>query len=261
MADHTIRTVDSGNVDEHGLFCVKNRKHPGHISKRAWLESRFEEGLRLKLIHTPEGEQAGFVEYVPAEYSWRVVEAPGYLIIHCLWVASKKFPYSGMASALLQDCIRDARAQGKAGVAVVTSDGTWMAARNVFLKNGFQQVDAADPHFQLLAVELEPGPSPSFPDDWEERLRRYDGLRLLYTNQCPFIGKAVLELPPVAEEYGVALHLDEFDDPAEARQRMPSPYGVIGLVHAGRLLADHPISATRFRNILEKELKLQAKPR
>ena len=48
------------------------------------------------------------------------------------------------------------------------------------------------------------------------------------------------------------------NDPAEARERMPSPYGVISLVYQGRLLADHPISATRFKNILQKDLKLRS---
>jgi len=34
------------------------------------------------------------------------------------------------------------------------------------------------------------------------------------------------------------------------------PYGMINLVYKGQLLADHPISATRFRNILQKDLGL-----
>ncbi len=259
MADYEIVTLDSHNIEEHGFFCVKNRKHAGYVSKRSWLERRFEEGLGIKLVQSPEGNKAGFIEYAPAEVSWRVIEAPGYLVIHCLWVASNKFPYAGMASALLQDCIREARFNAYRGVAVVTSDGPWMARRDVFLRNGFEQVDEAEPYFQLLAVQLAPGPSPEFPADWEERLRSSDDLRLLYTDQCPFIGKAALELPPVAEEYGIRLRLVEFDDPTTARKQMPSPYGVIGLVYKGRLLADHPISATRFRNILEKELKMKAR--
>ncbi|MGI9519081.1 MAG: hypothetical protein ACR2NP_18665, partial [Pirellulaceae bacterium] len=95
---------------------------------------------------------------------------------------------------------------------------------------------------------------PSFPDNWDERLRKHRGLKLLYTNQCPYIGKAVHELPPVAEKHGVKLKLVQLKNAAQARAQLASPYGMINLVYKGRLLADHPISATRFRNILQKEL-------
>jgi len=261
MADYNIVTVDSGNVEEFGFFCVKNVKHPGYVAKLPWLQQRFEEGMRIKLVLTTGGKHAGFLEYIPGEYTWRVVNAPDYLVIHCIWVASKKFPYKGMASALLKDCVKDAGSSGKAGVAVVTSDGTWMASKEVFIKNGFEQVDEAELHFQLLAKSLGKGPLPAFPRDWDKRLRRYRGLQLIYTNQCPYIGKAVEELPPVAEKYGIRLDLVELKSAQEARRRMPSPYGMISLVCDGQLLADHPISATRFRNILVKELKLGRKSR
>ncbi len=259
MADYTIVTVDADNVEEHGFFCLKNKKHPGYVAKRSWLAQRFEEGLRIKLILTDEGKQAGFLEYTPGEHTWRVVHAPAYLVIHCLWVASNKFPQRGMASALLKACLDDARAHEKAGVAVVTSDGPWMASKDIFVKNGFEQVDEAAPHFQLLVKRIGPGPLPTLPQNWAERLKPYQELHLLYTNQCPYIGKAVAELPPVAERHGVRLHLVALSDAAEARARMPSPYGVISLVYQGRLLVDHPISATRFRNILQQELKVAPK--
>ena len=34
----------------------------------------------------------------------------------------------------------------------------------------------------------------------------------------------------------------------------PSGYGVFGLLHNGKLLEDHYINATRFKNILKKEI-------
>jgi hypothetical protein len=257
VSQYNIITVNSDNVEKFGFFCVKNRKHPGHIAKLSWLRNRFEEGMRIKLILTSEGKQAGFLEYIPGQYTWRVVDAPEYLVIHCLWVASKKFPYKGMASALLEDCFREAESNGKVGVAVVTSDGSWMAGKEVFIKNGFQHVDAAEPHFQLLTKRVRKGSLPAFPKDWDDRLNQYDGLQLLYANQCPYIGKVVAELPPVAAKYGIRLKLVELHNAEEARRKMPSPYGVVSLVYNGQLLVDHPISATRFKNILERDLKLK----
>ncbi len=257
MADYTIVTVDADTVDARGFFCVRNKRHPGYIAKRSWLQQRFAEGMRIKLLLIAEDRQAGFLEYAPGTATWRVVHAPDYLVIHCLWVKSNKYPHKGMAAALLQDCLHDAETSGREGVAVVTSDGPWMAGKEVFLRHGFEQVDEAPPHFQLLVNRIGNTPTPTFPRNWEERLQPYRDLHLLYTNQCPYIGKAVAELPPVAEEHGIRLHLVEWTDATEARARMPSPYGVISLVYQGRLLADHPISATRFRNILKKDLGLK----
>ena len=152
----------------------------------------------------------------------------------------------------------EAEEGGKEGLVVVTSDGPWMAGKRVFIKHGFEQVDEADPHFQLLSRRIGHGPTPTFPHDWDTRLRSYRGLHLIYTNQCPYIGKAITELPPVARQHGIRLHLVELRNAMEARALMPSPFGVISLVYQGQLLTDHPISATRFRNILQKDLKLTA---
>lgn len=259
MAEFNIITVDSTNVEKYGFFCVKDKKHPGYIAKLSWLQKRFEEGMRIKMILTNEGKQAGFLEYIPGEYTWRIINAPDYFVIHCIWVNSKKFPYKNMTSTLLQECAKDAETSGKKGVAVVTSDGSWIAGKEVYLKNGFVQVDEAEPHFQLLVKLFKKSPLPSFPKNWDERLNSYRGLQLIYTNQCPYIGKAVEELPPVAKKHGIRLKLVELTNAAEAREKMPSPYGMINLVHNGQLLSDHPISATRFKNILQKDLKLEAK--
>lgn len=257
MTNFRIVSVDAGNVDEFGFFCVRNKEHPGYSAKLSWLQKQFKDGLRIKLLLTSDGKQAGFLEYIPGEHSWRVVDAPGYLMIHCLWVASSKFPYKGLAGILLDDCVKDARASGKEGVAVVTSDGPWMAHKGVYVKDGFKQVDEAKPYYQLLVKQTGKGSLPAFPKNWNQRLKRFQGLQLIYTNQCPFIGKAVNELPPVAEKHGIGLELVELKTAAEARKRMPSPYGMMNLVYNGQLLADHPISATRFKNILQKTLKLK----
>ena len=95
MNDYRIVTVDEHNVDEYGFFCVNNKKHPGYITKLSWLQQRFKEGLRIKLILTKDGKRAGFLEYIPGEYTWRIVNAPGYLVIQCIWVSSKKVKWEG----------------------------------------------------------------------------------------------------------------------------------------------------------------------
>ncbi|MEM1067535.1 MAG: hypothetical protein AAGI63_01475 [Planctomycetota bacterium] len=119
MPDFRIVNVDANNVEQHGIFCVKNKKHPGYVAKLEWLRLRFEEGLQIKLVETPDVKKAGFLEYIPGDFTWRVVEASGFLVIHCLWVDSKKFPYRGMTKALLKRCQDDAKRDGHRGVASV----------------------------------------------------------------------------------------------------------------------------------------------
>ncbi len=255
MGDFSIVAVDEENFEQHGLFCVGNKKHPGFAAKRDWLAKRFRDGLRFQMVYGDGSKPLGFVEYIPAEQSWRVVEnADGFLMIHCLWVKSEKASMKGLAGELLQSVYREAEAGGKKGVAVVSSAGSWMAGSDVFLKNGFRETDSKEPYTLLIKGQHD---GPSFPENWQERLKNQQGLELLFTNQCPYIAKAVNELPPVAGRFGIKLALTEIEDAREGRSRMASPYGMVNLLYNGRLLADHAISATRFRNILQKDLGLR----
>jgi hypothetical protein len=58
---------------------------------------------------------------------------------------------------------------------------------------------------------------PAFTKNWKERLCQFRGLQLVYTCQCPYIGKAIEELPLVALKYGVKLQLLEIENAREAR--------------------------------------------
>ncbi|HLE92221.1 MAG TPA: hypothetical protein VI753_13810, partial [Anaerolineales bacterium] len=115
-----IKTVDAGNVDETGFFCyMSKRKEPGYKQKRDWLEARFAEGMKIKILHENGGRDVAFIEYIPGEYAWRAVHAPGYMVIHCLWVVGKG-KGKGYGSCLTKECMDDARAQKMHGVAMLT---------------------------------------------------------------------------------------------------------------------------------------------
>ena len=68
-------TVGASNIADYGFFCYKSKpKSEGFQRKLAWLEGRFEEGMKLQIIHEDE-LSVGFVEYTPGEYAWRAVTA------------------------------------------------------------------------------------------------------------------------------------------------------------------------------------------
>ncbi len=243
-----IISVTPDNVDTCGLFCVKSKKNPGYAKKLAWFLQEYPKGLRLKILQGEAGRQLGFIEYTPAEQAWRPVDAPNHLFIHCMFIYKKEDKGKGHASLLIEDCIADARQQGKAGVAVLASDGPWIAGKGIFLKNGFEQVDQRG-GFELLRYPLAQGPAPRL-SAWEAPGEQYEGWQLLYANQCPWHQKCAEELLGFAEEQGIPLQVVEINSPAMAREGLAA-FGTFALARDGELLEYHYISKTRFKNILK----------
>jgi predicted GNAT family acetyltransferase len=131
------------------------------------------------------------LEYIPGEYAHRPVIANGYMFIHCIFVGFKKeFKGKGYASLLIEACINDAKTADMKGVAVVTRNGSFMAKKDIFLKNGFCQVDRAKPDFELLVLKFDPeSEDPRF---GEMSLNDYsEGLTVLRSPQCPYSVKNV----------------------------------------------------------------------
>jgi len=232
------------------LFCIKNPKYPGFKLKQEWLRNRNKEGLKLKLLKSGE-ETLGFIEYVPVENAWRPVKGENYLFIHCMWVYPKKNYNRGFGSKLIQYCIDEAKKDNKDGIASFVSKGSWMTDKALFLKNGFEVVDSKD-RFDLVVFKINNSAVPEFAD-WENERSKIKGLNLIYANQCPLFIKSVDEMKSTAKEFGLDLKVSILDS-AKSAQQAPSGYGVYSLVYNGKLLSDHYISNTRFKNIITKEI-------
>jgi ribosomal protein S18 acetylase RimI-like enzyme len=246
----SVINVDSTNISLYPPVCFMNPKDPGFQAKLEWLTERFTEGLKIKLLYD-DNKCIGFIEYTPGEQAWRAVDATGYLFIHCIWVSPNKFKGMGNGSRLLTECLDDAAKEGKYGVAAVTSEGSFMAGKALFLKNGFRSMDSAKPKLEMMVKNLSPGPVPKFRDTAAE-LSRYQGLNLIYSRQCPWVARGVNELAATASERGLTLKITDIESAAQAQQA-PSIYAVFNLVYNGKLLVDHYISKTRFLNIINKE--------
>ncbi|MBN1357735.1 GNAT family N-acetyltransferase [Candidatus Bathyarchaeota archaeon] len=248
-----IIDVNEDNIAEYPPTCFLNPKNIGYQIKAEWLKKRFIEGLKIKALYLENDKKChGFIEYVPGEYAWRAVEAKDYLFIHCIWVSPNKFKNKGYGSLLVTECVKDAKKQGKAGVAVIASEGPFMANKELFLKNGFRQVQASGV-FTLLVKQLKKAAEPKF-KDCENQLRNYEGLTIVYSNQCPWVARFMSELVETIAGKDLKVAVVELKS-VEQAQAAPSIYAVFNLVNDGKLLADHYISNTRFLNIVNKELK------
>jgi len=248
--------LDSTNCETFSCCGVKNPKHQGRALKSCWMKRHFGQGLRAKVLLTPDHRQGGYIEYLPGEYAWRGVDAAGYMFIHCIWTFYKRSQGKGVGGWMVQSCQEDARRTGMNGVAVVARDGPWLAGAGLFLKHGFEVVDTAPPDYQLLAWKLNPSAvNPAFKGGWDQKLKRYNrGLTIIHAEQCPHVAKFASEIAEAAEqEFGLKPRVVELTTSRDA-QNAPTPYAVFAVIHNGRLLADHQISRTRFRNIMKKVL-------
>jgi L-amino acid N-acyltransferase YncA len=257
MGEIEIIDTNADNICDYSLCGYKNIKQEGYKRKTDWLKRRFKEGMKVKILHSPQDGSVGMIEYVPGGYAWRAVEAEGYMVIHCIFIMPRKLKGKGYGSLLVDECLKDGRNQKLHGVAVVTRKGTWMASRELFLKSGFEVVDTAPPDFELLVKKFKKSaPSPRFESDWDRKLSKYGkGLTIIRSDQCPYVAKALREICETAQKsYGMKPRVIELRSSKEA-QRAPSPFGVFSIILDGKLVADHPISNTRFVNIMKKELK------
>ena len=250
--DVDIVTVDASNVDRYGFFCYKSKpKTAGYQQKRAWLEERFAEGLRIKIVREG-GKPAGFIEYAPGEFAWRVVNAPNYLVVHCMWVVGRG-KGKGYGSRLLDESIADAQLLGKQGVAMVTSRRPWLAGSGLFLRHGFEPTGAASPSFELLVRSFGDAPLPNFPSDWDRRLGQYGhGLTVVRSGQCPYLDNGAQAALAAASEMGVPAQVVELATAQQVQHSAPSAYGVFGIVYDGKLLTYLPIGRKGIVELLQQ---------
>lgn len=246
------------SVAEHGCYCMRSMKSsPGYRKKAAWTEQQTESALTY--LQLKEGNKAlGFVEYAPGETAWRVLHADGYLVIHCLWIGETG---RGLGSRLIQHCLEDAARQGKKGVAVLTNaDTAWIAAKEIFVKNGFTYAGQAPYSFELYMKKFpDDGHGdghgddalPSFPTNWQERLERFPhGLTILRTDKCPYLEAATDNIVKAAKQANIEPHIIVMEDRAELMELSPSPYGVFNVIYNGKLLAYHRLTARSFLKML-----------
>lgn len=257
MRDVRIVDMDKENIFDYGFCGTKNPQHEGCQRKAEWFKKRQKEGMKYKVLYSEEKGTVGLIEYIPGEYAWRGVEAEGYMVIHCLCIFYKPYREKGIASRMIEESIKDAKKEKKHGVAVVTRKGAWMVSKDLFVKNGFEVVDKAEPDFELLAKKFKKGaPSPKFKRNWDKALAKYTkGLTILWSDQCPYIAKSINEIrETIKERYGIKANIVEIKDHIQA-QNAPSPYAIFSLIYDGELLAFHPISNKRFMNIMDKVLR------
>ncbi len=253
MKNISILDTTISNARQLGFCGYRNPKKEGFLEKLGWVHGRLAEGLRtINLFNEQDGSQ-GMIEYIPGEYCWRPVSAEGYMFIHCLFVGFKSgYKNKGYGSRLLEECISDAKKEKMRGVAAVTRKGSFMAGKEIFLKHGFEVKDSAKSDFELVVKSFKKGPEPAFKPHLKEACGYPKGLTIIRSDQCPYTVKNVKEIAVTAkEEYGLTANIIHLKTHLDA-QASPCAFGTFCIIHNGNIVAEHPISNTRFINIMEK---------
>ncbi|MGD8778385.1 MAG: YoaP domain-containing protein [Ignavibacteria bacterium] len=254
-ADIRIIDLTPENIADYGVCGYKDvKKHLELRRKIKWFNKYYPKGLRIKALMSNSGGYQGMIEYIPGKYAHRPVNAKGYMFIHCIFVGFKnEFKGKGYASSLIDECINESKKANMHGVAVVTRKGSFMAKKDIFIKKGFRQVDNAKPDFELLTLKFnDKAKDPEFKEMSSKKYSK--GLTIIRSAQCPYSVKNVDAIINTAKKRNLSPKLIELED-SEAAQQSPCAFGTFCIINDGTVLSYHPISNTRFENIMTKMVR------
>ncbi len=227
--------VDQSNIAKEHICCAISDKKcaQSYELKKDWLKKEFANGLVFRRI----ADRAKvFIEYGPAEKAWVPVTAPEYFLLGCFWV-SGQYKGKGHGQALLQEAIKDAKKQGKAGIAAVVGSKKYhfMSDTKWLLKQGFEECDSTPAGFALLHLRLREGAAtPRFNEAAKKgRCPLKNEYVVYYTNRCPYTEYHVREsLAETVKNRNLDLKIVKLETMEQA-QAAPTPATIFSLFHHG----------------------------
>jgi hypothetical protein len=180
------------------------------------------------------------------------VEAPGYLVIHCLWV-SGRFQGQGFAQELLESCVE---AAGEChGVVAVSGSKIWLTDTEFFLRHGFEVVDSTESGFDLVCYRSDSDAlTPKFTQRVHAgRVPEPVGVHIEFVHQCPLVPNAVTEMSQAARDLGLPVSTRELKTSREARDAA-SPFGTFGVFLDGDFLTHGMMGRESFTRLLLERL-------
>lgn len=245
-----IINVNLDNIDTEHICCSISEKTGENCvgSKKAWLKQRMVDGLVFKKL-----DERGkvFIEYIPAEYAFAPIAADNYMYINCFWV-SGKYKGKGHANELLAECIADAKAKGKDGLVVLSSDKkrTFLSDPKYLKYKGFMVADTAPPYFELLYLPFnENAQIPIFLEQAKTGKIDEDGLVLYYSNGCPHTDKYVKIIADHAKAQGYSIKVKKIETVEDAK-KCPAPFTIYSLYKDSQYITNEILTPGKFDKIV-----------
>ena len=244
--------ITKDNIGKEHICCAMSGKQSN--GKKEWLKQRFDEGL---VFYRSEERGKCFIEYIPAENAWVPIEADGYLYINCLWVAGAMKGH-GYSNDLLEKCICDAKAQGRKGLCILSSNGRkreFLSDPKYLAYKGFSTADTSDCGITLMYLPLVTDANPPrFKECARHPKVEEDGFVLYYTDQCPFTYYWVPRVEEVAREHNIRLKVIHITD-KESAQNVPAPVTTYALFRDGKFVTQGIQSDKKFLALAGIQLK------
>lgn len=225
--------ITAENIDREHICCAMSNKQS--IMKKEWMKRRFAEGL---VFYRSLERGKCFIEYIPAENAWAPIEAPGYIYINCLWVSGSMKGH-GYSNELLDECIRDARSQGRRGLCILSSakkKKEFLADPRYLAHKGFMTADESVNDITLMYLPLGEGAEPPrFRPCAKSAHTQEEGFVLYYTDQCPFTYYWVPVVEAAAREHDIPLKVIHITDGKTAHS-VPAPVTTYALFKDGKFV-------------------------
>lgn len=187
------------------------------LSKPKAVAGSLESGIGKVKTKTVQGSIAkGLIEYVPIEFACEPVKGEGGLFINCVWIVPPLW-HQGAGKALLERCVKKARAYG--GVSVLAYEGDkWFGffpymPTSFFKKFGFKEVDR-DGSRVLLHLDLGGNQKPKLIRAKVVRAKKSDKLTVdvFYSSRCPWSGWMVDKVTRGMKKYHAIVNAINTDD-------------------------------------------------
>lgn len=213
-----IITITPENINAEHICCAMADKktETGVRAKKEWLACQIDNGLKFKKLNV---RGKVFIEYLPAENAWMPIDANGYMLINCHWVAGS-FKGHGYGKQLLTECEKDAAGMNGVVIVVGKKKKPFLADKTFYLKYGYEVCDTASPYFELLVKRFNTkAPLPQFKPN--AKLGKIDGLQgidIFYTAQCPFTIPYIDIIKPVILNSDVPIRTHQITTKEDAQQ-------------------------------------------
>ena len=235
--------ITKENIDKEHICCAMSGKQS--TAKKEWMNQRLDDGL---VFYRSEERGKCFIEYIPAENAWVPIEAEGYMYINCLWIAGSMKGH-GYSNDLLSECIRDAKAKGRKGVCILSSQGRkreFLSDSKYMAYKGFTVADTSDCGITLMYLPFDKtAEPPKFKECAKHPNTKDSGFVVYYTDQCPFTYYWVPRVQEVAKEHNIpfkAIHITD----KQTAQNVPAPVTTYALFRDGEFVTQAIQSDKKF---------------
>ena len=205
------------NIENEHICCIirSKSKHEGIESKKKWLKDRLKEGHVFRKL---DEKATVFIEYAPLEKAWVPIAGNNYYYIYCLWTLGN-YRNKGYGKELLEYCLNDAKEKNKSGICFLGSvkQKAWLTNQDFMKKYGFKVVDKTQNGYELLALSFD-NTYPKFCNNAKNEKIDSKDLTIYYSDQCPYIYQAILNIKNYCLDNKIPLNLIKVDSLDKAKK-------------------------------------------